>query len=224
VTALGGSVSRHFRPSEEKAAAWNSPFMQHRLDTIDVLIAAERLTHEYPVTCPRMLTERELKHGAIRVTVPPASSWTSETPRTVAVIPDGWFQLRTDGFEPYSFALELDRGTEDQKVWRQKVAAYAVWAGEKVRQAFETDNVTIAVVCPGDERRRDMLADWTRRELESRDIGALADIFLFTAADAARVSPTQFFFSSLWIQPHSPDALSLLDPPTLDREVAFPVV
>jgi hypothetical protein len=223
VTAAGGSVARYFRPSEEKAAVWNSPFMQHRLDTIDVLLAAERLTHAYPVTCPRLLTERELKHGALRVTVPAASSWTAEAARSVAVIPDGWFQLSIDGGRPVSIALELDRATEDQKVWRQKVAAYAVWATGPYREAFETDNLTIAVVCPGDQRRRDLLTDWTTRELASRSLGELAEIFLFTAADAARVSPTQFFFSPLWVQPHRLRSLSLLDPPTLNGEVAFPV-
>src|SRR3954470_22511129 len=62
---LGMTVEEYYRPSEERRAVTNRPFMLHRLATIDVLIAADRLCREDPrIECPRMLTERELKRGA----------------------------------------------------------------------------------------------------------------------------------------------------------------
>src|SRR5215217_5417080 len=162
---LGFSVEPYFRPSEEKRASENSPFMIHRLAAIDVMIAAERLCSENPsITCPRMLSERELKRTALRVQVPSVATGQA---RSIAVIPDGWFQLSYRNQNPYSIALELDRGTEDQKVWRQKIAAYIVWAQGPYMEAFETDNVTVAVVCP-DGSRVTQLIEWTMRELTAR--------------------------------------------------------
>src|SRR3954447_5027949 len=129
VQGMGVSVEPYFRPSREKNASENSPFMRHRLAAIDVMIAAERLCWDVPeVSCPQMLSERELKRGAVRVEVPPSRHSNSDGPRKVAVIPDAWFQLSINDGPPMSIALELDRATEDQKVWRGKVAAYAVWA------------------------------------------------------------------------------------------------
>ena len=40
---LGFPVEPYFRPSEERRATENSPFMTHRLAAIDVMIAADRL-------------------------------------------------------------------------------------------------------------------------------------------------------------------------------------
>jgi hypothetical protein len=212
LVALGVPVRPYFRPSEETRAAENNPFMTHRLAAIDVLIAGDCLCRNHPVTCPRMLTERELKQAPVRVDVPAAPRAEASTARRVAVIPDAWFQLCVAGEAPVSIALELDRGTEDQMVWRQKVAALAVWAVGPYRKAFATDNLTIAVVCP-DVARRDVLAGWTMRELEARGHRELVDIFLFTCESPVSSTPAAFFFGPHWFLPHHPDPVPLLDRP-----------
>src|SRR3954471_21288839 len=61
VQALGASVRPYFRPQEEHRAYASFPFMRHTLASIDVLITAERLCRDYDVSCPHMLTERDLK-------------------------------------------------------------------------------------------------------------------------------------------------------------------
>jgi hypothetical protein len=211
---LGVSVEPYFRPSEERRATENSPFMLHRLAAIDVMIAAERLCRDVPgVLCPRMLSERELKRGAVRVDVPPSQHSNADGPRKVAVIPDAWFQLSINDEVPVSIALELDRGTEDQKIWREKVAAYVVWAGGPYKEAYETDNLTIAVVCP-DDRRRTVLMDWTMRELKTRESEEYAELFIFTAASPVETSPERFFLDKVWRQADSTKAISLFDPPS----------
>src|SRR5215216_2799307 len=97
-------VEPYFRPSEERRATENSPFMTHRLAAIDVMIAADRLCLGNPsITCPRMLSERELKRNALRVQVP---SLATGQIRDVAVIPDAWFQLGRGAESPYSIAIE----------------------------------------------------------------------------------------------------------------------
>jgi hypothetical protein len=209
--ALGIPVENYFRPSEEAKAALNSPFMQHTLEAIDVLISAACLCRDHEVTSPRMLAERELKRGALRVEVPASSKHPLDAKQTATVIPDGWFELQVHDGPTISIALELDRGTEVQRAWRQKVAALAMWAVGPYKEAFETDNLTIAVACP-DEKRRDELAGWTLAELTDRRLN-LTDIFLFTAAQPAVVTPREFFFAPCWRSAGSEELLSLLDPP-----------
>lgn len=212
LTALGMAVPTYFRPSEEAKAAENSPFMEHRLAAIDVLIAADCLCRDYPVRCPQIRTERELKSGAVRVEVPAGNGTRDTGSRRVAVIPDAWFQLAVAGGAPISIALELDRGTEDQQAWRKKVAALAVWAQGPYREAFATDNLTIAVVCPTDQRRQ-TLTRWTLAELTGCGQEVLAEIFLFTAASPVTTSPKAFYFAELWHLPNWDAQVSLLDAP-----------
>jgi Replication-relaxation len=211
VREMGISIESYFRPSDEKRVAQNSPFMLHRLAAIDVLLTAERLCWDFPeIWCPEMFTERELKRGALRVEVPPIRRSTGNGPRKVAVIPDGFFQLSINESPPVSIALELDRATEDQKVWRQKVAAYTVWAAGPYKKAFETDNLTIAVVCPT-EQRRTLLMDWTMRELQAREVQTFAQLFLFTPTSPAAVSPARFVFGRVWHQADSMTPVPLID-------------
>jgi hypothetical protein len=223
----GVSVESYFRPSVERRITENSPFMFHRLATIDVMIAADCLCRDVSgVDCPRMLSERELKRVAIRVDIPPSRHSDSDGPRKVAVIPDAWFQLSINGQSPKSIAVELDRATEDQKVWREKVAAYVVWARGPYKEAFETDNLTIAVVCP-DERRRAVLMDWTMRELKARQLEEYAQLFLFTATSPVTASPARFFFGKVWRQADAGQAINLINPPAqrdIQKGVIFQTV
>ena len=131
----------------------------------------------------------------------------------MAVIPDAWFQLAAMGCDPVSIALELDRGTEHQKHWRRKVAALTAWAEGPYRQAFETDNLTIAVVVPSRARLLQLLA-WTDQELQAVGKTQLADIFLFTDASPVETSPFELFFSMLWYPAGQHYAVSLLDAPS----------
>jgi hypothetical protein len=141
--------------------------------------------------------------------------------RSIAVIPDAWFQLSYKNENPYSIALELDRGTEDQKVWREKVAAYVIWAHGPYRDVFETDNVTVAVVCP-DSVRVSQLIDWTMRELTDRAAEEYAELFLFTS-ESPVASPKRFFLDNVWFQADTGEAVSLVDflPASSESGVVF---
>ncbi|MFC9883129.1 replication-relaxation family protein [Streptomyces libani] len=197
--------SSYFRPSEERAKARDNPFMEHTLAAVDVLVAAQSLCREFEVSMPRLLNERQLKRSSIRVQ--PAGR--PEAPR-VAVIPDAWFQLTVPDSEPVSIALELDRGTEGQKHWRRKVAALTAWAEGPYRKAFETDNLTVAVVAPT-KVRRDHLSAWTAEELASIGKSELADIFLFTNASPVTTEPFELFFGPCWYPAGESHPVSLLD-------------
>jgi len=199
-------ASSYYRPSEERAKAADNPFMEHTLAAVDVLVAAERLCRRFQVSMPRLLNERQLKRSSVRVQ--PAGRPDASR---VAVIPDAWFQLTSAECDPVSIALELDRGTEGQKHWRRKVASLTAWAEGPYRRAFETDNLTVAVVVPTTVRRV-QLSEWTAQELESIDRGELADIFLFTEASPVTTDPFELFFDLLWYPAGQAYPVSLLDP------------
>jgi hypothetical protein len=117
--------------------------------------------------------------------------------RESTVIPDAWLQLQIRHEPPVSISLELDRGTEEQKRWRQKVQALASWASGPYQDAFATDNLTLAVVAPT-ELRRERLRNWTRRELAAIKREELGELFLFTSESPVERPPFEFFCSSLW--------------------------
>src|SRR5512144_507852 len=93
--ALGIVTPAYYRPCEEEEKARNHPFLVHTLATIDVLIAADLLCQAFPVACPVLRCERELRHRPVRVDVPPLPGASGN--RRVAVIPDAWFQLWVHG-------------------------------------------------------------------------------------------------------------------------------
>src|SRR5512144_519093 len=205
--------SAYFRPQEEREKARNLFFIVHTLATIDVLIAAELLCRTSPVSMPRLLIERELKVNPARVDL--VSSDGAST-RSVAVIPDAWFELAVGAKKPIAIALELDRGSEDQKRWRAKVAALSAWAVGPYREAFGAETLTIAVVTP-DAVRRDQLRTWTAQELDRIGQPELGEIFLFTDADPVGTSPHAFFFGRVWFEPVTSEPVSLLLPPALPQ-------
>src|SRR4051794_12778252 len=198
LATCGIEVEPYYRPSEEQEKARNNPYMFHTLAAIDVLISAELLCRDDDrLSCPRMLNERELKRKAVRVELPNREG-ASERRSKRAVIPDGWFELEVAGDEvPTSIALELDRGTEGPKHWRDKVAALVAWIDGPYNTLFATDNITVAVVT-GTDRRRDVMRLWTNAELNALQRGDLAGIFLFTSANPVTTPPRSFFFDDLW--------------------------
>ncbi|MFJ8565845.1 replication-relaxation family protein [Streptomyces sp. NPDC093514] len=213
-------TSPYYRPSEERQKAVDNPFMEHTLAAVDVLVAAEMLCRDYVVSMPSLLTERQLKRMNIRVQ--PAGQ---PSPRLTAVIPDGWFVLTVGNHDPVCIALELDRGTEGQQHWRRKIAALVAWAEGPYREAFQADNLTVAVVVPT-RARLVQLIEWTGDELEAIGKTELADIFLFTEASPTATEPFDLFFSPLWhTAPTAGQLVSMLDaPPSVDSDHASRLV
>lgn len=210
---LLGVQDRYFRPKEEEQKARNLPFIGHTLATIDVLIAAELLCGSAPVSMPRLLVERELRARPVRVDLPGPDG---NPTRSVAVIPDAWFELAVGTTKPIGIAVELDRGSEDQKCWREKVEALTAWAIGPYKEAFGNQTLTIAVVTPTAQRREQLRA-WTHQELTRIGWATLGQIFLFTSVDPVETSPHELFFGRVWYEPVKPEPVSVLIPPTLSQ-------
>jgi Replication-relaxation len=195
-------TTAYTRPVEEREKAGNLPHMLHTLQIGDVLSAALRLEREEDVVLERVLNERQLKRLAPRVTL--------RSGHVTSVIPDCFLTLTPKGGLPVGITFEIDRGTEHQKRWRGKVQALAALALGPYQQAFDLDNLTIAVVGPS-PYRVSQLADWTRRELESASYQELSEIFLFTSVSPVNVPPQAWFFESMWLHLRTDKTISLLD-------------
>jgi protein involved in plasmid replication-relaxation len=216
------SLPRPMRPGRLHTRAWHYPFMEHTLRTVDVYIALERLAHEYShiVAIDELRVERELRALPVYVDLPRGTDG-SRMYKT-AVIPDGWFQVRVADNQLLSISLEIDRDTEAKDTWRRKVHALSLWALGPYRQAFATDNLTIAVLVPT-VIRREQLRAWTHAELIRIGRPELADLFLFSELQPAVTDPYRFFFGAHWYQPHHDGSISLLDLPQAGpREVFSP--
>ncbi len=175
-----------------------------------MLVAALALCRQTTVRCPRLLTERQLKRHPTRVRLPGG--------RQTAVIPDGWLELQLE--PPVAIALEVDRGSEGQQRWRQKVQALAAWASGPYQEAFASDNLTLAIVTPS-RGRREQLAEWTSRALAASGYQELSPLFLFTSESLVERPPWEFFCTSSWQPLDGGRPVSLLDEPaTLNQPPA----
>lgn len=206
---LGLPLPPRYRPGE---LAGRSPqHWPHTLAIADVLIAFTLLTRNHPsIQVAAMRHERELKRHPVKVDV--VRPGTGELRRSV-VIPDGWVDLRLAlpaGAVQECYALEVDRGTEYQAAWRDKVAALLAFADGPYQAAFGTPSLTIAVVATtGPERARQLVA-WTEAELRRRNAEGDGPLFRVVGADPAVVSPEELFLASAWFVPFALEPIPLI--------------
>lgn len=202
---LGIEVPQRSRPSEARAHAYL--FLLHTLAVNDVLIAAELLCREQPwLELAAMQHERTLKRRPVRVALEDGSS--------VGVIPDGWLDIRIrESSSEYQscFALEVDRGTAEQRAWRRKVRALLAWSRGPYVEAFGTTSLTVAVVATPGERRCRELIRWTEAELNALGAHAEADLFRFSGQSAATLQPVEFFLAPQWYRAFDPRSQRLID-------------
>lgn len=145
--------------------------------------------------------ERTLKTRAMRdlVTDP------KHPDTTLAVIPDGYFQLGI-GQSSLGFALELDRATVEEKPFKAKVRALGEWkvTGAYSRR-FKTESLRVLfVVAPNerDPRRLNRIKLWTEAE------GGQS---LFWFAALADLSPQTVLRKPIWQVAGRSGSYALLD-------------
>ena len=110
----------------------------------------------------------------------------------LAVIPDGYFQLATEG-APLGFAVELDRATVEEKPFRAKVRALGEWkVTGAYKKRFGTDSLRVLFVVALNERdpqRIRRIKAWTEAE------GGQS---LFWFADLRSLAPETIFYAPIW--------------------------
>ena len=196
------STTRRFHPSEQRSLSYL--FLSHTLELNDFLIAAELLCRWSPeFRLAGLVHERDLKRHPAYVT--------DDSGRRCAVIPDAWIDLRIQESFQVCLVVELDRGTEEQKRWRQKVSHLLAYASGPYQELFETRSLTIAVVTTAGEWRLRELLNWTQDELEARREASQADLFLFTSANPGQMDAERMFLKPVWFQPTKQAPIALLE-------------
>ncbi|MGY1710352.1 replication-relaxation family protein [Geodermatophilus sp. SYSU D00758] len=215
--AIGDTVPSYYRPAELTEASRNPLFMPHTLAVVDVLVALEQLTQEVPgVSLQELLLERDLRRKGLKATVPAGGGVLQ--PRRVTVVPDAFFTLSVAGGLQH-FLLEVDRDTERQHQWREKVAALAFWLTSPAsRTLVPTPSVTVMVTTPS-VRRREQLRLWTQQELRERRLFEdFAGIFMLTSVSPLDVAPAAFFGEAHWHPAYLGATDSLIDLPALSAQ------
>jgi hypothetical protein len=178
--------------------------LSHMLAVNDVLIAATLLPASAPamrlrIQLRQMRHEQELKRHPVRVKTSLLQQGAGD--EELSIVPDGWLDFSIAGRERMSIVLELDRGTEEQRQWRRKVRGLVAFAQGPYQEAFGSDSITIAVAVTCGQQRVKTLLSWTERELNACNQRAMADLFLFSAVEADRLSPAELFLGPLWQRP-----------------------
>jgi hypothetical protein len=139
-------------------------FIEHLLKTNDVRVAVTEGARKKGFTIAEWLDDRTLHKQQNRDYVM-VSGPEGGKPRKVAVIPDGYFHLKTAGYE-FHFLLEADRRTVvgqysrwGRKDWARKVRAYIAYFTPQApdqpsvySQRFGTSKVRILTVTTGQKR------------------------------------------------------------------------
>ncbi len=207
---LGIETDFKFNPEQE--IAHSNQHLLHTLALNDFLISAKLLPKAIPqVSLEELRHERQLKREADRVTIERADGAKEQ----VAVIPDGWldFSVLPPGRDrPIQFciALERDRGSTEQKAFRQRIRARVAWSQGAYQKHFGTTSLTTAyVVSPAGKRLADV-RKWAEAELEALGRKG-SELFLFTDLDPATASPQDLFLSAYWYEPFKTQPVSLIN-------------
>jgi hypothetical protein len=139
-------------------------FIEHTLQTNDVRVAVTVAAQQHNFTLATWLDDRTLRkqqnRDAVTISGPQGGK-----PRRVAVVPDGYFHLKSPDYE-FHFCLEADRRTVvgqysrwGGKDWSRKVRAYIAYFTRSepdkpsvYEQRFGTSKLRILTVTTGQKR------------------------------------------------------------------------
>jgi hypothetical protein len=143
----------------------------------------------------------------------------------VTVVGDGWIDFRVrEGLrsKQYPMWLELDRGTEPVRKFKQKIRALVAYYSSAYPRLFGTGLVSFAFVVESGafpslracEKRVGEILRWTEEELTERHKTDHAELFLFTSLPASsELDPKTFFLGPVWNMPYQPTPLPFLPLP-----------
>lgn len=189
---LGKDVSLLPYPSEKKEL--KSLFLPHTMTINDFLIASSLLPNVAPDVCLC-----EMRHELLL-------KRTMKGP----VIPDGWLDFRRST-EQICFWLEVDRGTEDVRIFKEKIRSLVRFAKTGYEEVFHTSSITIVFATTAGNLRLQNMLIWTQQTLSEMGETQEADLFRFGVIPEGELNPTWLFFEPFWTVPWSDTPLSLLD-------------
>lgn len=182
----------------------------HRIDVTWLLIALAE--SEYRV----IQTRNEWQLSRIPTKVKLADG------TTYGYSPDSWIHLEHEGQE-YSLAVEIDRGTEHESVWRKKVAAMVAFTSKTDKgtypfsETFGVDRLRFAIAVTSSRRsiqpfevRAKTLLVWTQLELKKLGKEKWADLFYIRPIEVEAITAHDFLETAAWVQPFSTTYVPLI--------------
>ena len=159
-------------------------FIEHTLMVNQIRIAFTLAAEAAGYTVDKWIKEDELKatRDYVSVTTPGGAQ------RRVAVIPDGYFIL-TMGDKRAHFFLEVDRATEANRRWGQKIQAYMIYTQSgRYTERFGTHSLRVLTVTTGERRMANL-----KRATE--EVGG-GQMFWFTTVEEAQ--PDTILTAPIW--------------------------
>ncbi len=157
-------------------------FIEHVLAVNDVRIAFLNSVKKSGNYSLFWIPEWEIKGWKEKVYDPENES------RTLPVTPDAFIELRGQKAKACYF-LEVDRATESNRRWRDKVKGYVEYVRSgRYYQRFKSESLRVLTVTTSEERLSNLL--------KTTDSVLNADFFLFTTFK--KISESDVLFDSIW--------------------------
>jgi len=223
LTAEGLDVQERFDVGE--ATQVKTLFLEHTFAVNDFFISLERLCRLMPDrltfdVLQDFTSERVIKRKPPYVTIL-VGDGERRKPVRKPVIADGFVVLRLVGKGRIPLAPEIDRGTEAQGKFRQKIAALVAFACNPsealtaddgtvhqvtpLEKVYGVRKVTIPVLTTEGAKRAQDLQRWTEAELTELGRKDQRDMFFFTAGRPDLEPPADVFLGHRWTYAFSSD-------------------
>jgi hypothetical protein len=219
VTSLGIRAPKRFRPIDVRTL--NPRHLAHSEEITDVLLGFDLLArHDERIEIMDLLHERFLFEQRVKVPVRGRDTLTGQvTERHVDVTPDAFVKVcaRTaSGLRRFPILIEVDRDTEQQVVFREKIARlYAFGTSEAYERLYEAHSFNVAFFVRAPRRdpllRLTEVLSWTERELRQRHLEHEAAAFSFCALDPVATSPADLLLGANWLHPFRTTFHALID-------------
>src|SRR5215211_7103092 len=154
----GVDVPEQARPY--RVRHYSDPFISHLLAVNEVLIAGRRLCQQYPtVKLAKVLHQQDFEREPVPVRRPGGQQ--------TKVKLDGFLDFEVHTAQPHRapLCLEVDRGSERRRRWREKVKSLVYFMRGPYQERFARKAITIGIVATPGRSRLASLIGWTREEL-----------------------------------------------------------
>jgi hypothetical protein len=218
----GFDVPHRYHATEQKEKQYL--FLKHTLAVNDVLIAAHRVTTQFPqVSLYEFRHERELKRDPEKFTITLYKEAENETTEAVEwkqqdfyFVPDAFldFHIEQENKTLRSAILvELDRATIERRRFQEKIRGLLTYIkSDRHVRRYKARNITVAFVTTGGQKRVERMREWTRTELaKTHDTWGYGYTFVFTALphiidpdtqkeleELDEIDPIMLFISPVW--------------------------
>jgi hypothetical protein len=231
IYTLGGKGIKHLQEEDGIEVAWRFDaskipsfsynYLQHQLDITSFLIAAKLFSRDNEAAGRDPLlqeykTEYVLRPLREKVTIEVTTGPNGQTEEeTVPVVPDLWldFHFPNAKINHAPILIEIDRGTEGVKKFKQKIKALLAFvSGPGYKRMFGVRAVKICfAISAGHPNRLDECTTWTSEVLKEQKMQNYADTFRFCRLRLSwETEHLRLFNDPLWFRPEAKKPLPLL--------------